>query len=129
MECLMKPISEQINEVLHEMEYKSDILESYVIRKDGLIMTSSNPHVKNHIIAAMAASLINIGDKTLDDIGDDHLERLLITGEKLQIVIMGSSLVALVCAVESDANLGMVFLKMKRAVEKIFHIIQEAYLD
>lgn len=125
----MKPISEQINEVLYELEYKSDILESYVIRKDGLIMTSSNPHVKNHMIAAMAASLINIGDKTLNDIGDDHMERLLITGEKLQIVIMGSPVVALVCAVESTANLGMVFLKMKRAVKKIFRVIRDAYLD
>jgi len=125
----MKPISEQINEVLYELEYKSDILESYVIRKDGLIMTSSNPHVKNHMIAAMAASLINIGDKTLNDIGDDHMERLLITGEKLQIVIMGSPVVALVCAVESTANLGMVFLKMKIVVKKIFRVIQDAYLD
>jgi predicted regulator of Ras-like GTPase activity (Roadblock/LC7/MglB family) len=125
----MKPISEQINEVLQQMEYKSDILESYVIRKDGLIMTSSNPHVKNHMIAAMAASLINIGEKTLNDIGKDNLEKVLIKGEKLQIVIMGSSTVALVCAVESAANLGMVFLKMKRAVEKIFQIIQDAYID
>jgi uncharacterized protein len=125
----MIPISEQINEVLQNMEYKSDILESYVIRKDGLIMTSSNPHVKNHMIAAMAASLINIGEKTLNDIGQDCLERVLIKGEKLQIVIMGSSTVALVCAVESTANLGMVFLKMKRAVEKIFEIIQVAYVD
>ena len=125
----MKPISEQINEVLQQMEYKSDILESYVIRKDGLIMTSSNPHVKNHMIAAMAASLINIGEKTLNDIGKDNLEKVLIKGEKLQIVIMGSSTVALVCAVESTANLGMVFLKMKRAVEKIFQIIQDAYTD
>lgn len=125
----MIPISDQINEVLQEMEYKSDILESYVIRKDGLIMTSSNPHVKNHMIAAMAASLINIGEKTLNDIGKDNLEKVLIKGEKLQIVIMGSSAVALVCAVESTANLGMVFLKMKRAVEKIFQIIQEAYVD
>lgn len=125
----MEPISEQINEVLQQMEYKSDILESYVIRKDGLIMTSSNPHVKNHMIAAMAASLINIGEKTLNDIGKDNLEKVLIKGEKLQIVIMGSSTVALVCAVESTANLGMVFLKMKRAVEKIFQIIQDAYID
>lgn len=125
----MKPISNQIEKVLHDMQYKSDIMESYVIRKDGLIMTSSNPHVKNHMIAAMSASLINIGEKTLNDIGDDKLQRVLITGEELQIIIMGSSTVALVCAVEANANLGMVFLKMKRAVEKIFLIIKDAYHD
>ncbi|PKL73720.1 MAG: hypothetical protein CVV29_02000 [Methanobacteriales archaeon HGW-Methanobacteriales-2] len=125
----MKPISDQINAVLDELQYKSDIMESYVIRKDGLIMTSSNPHVKNHMIAAMSASLINIGEKTLNDIGDDKLKRLLITGEDLQIIIMGFSSVALVCAVEGNANLGMVFLKMKRAVEKIYYIMQEAYAN
>ena len=125
----MKPISDQIKVVLDELQYKSDILESYVIRKDGLIMTSSNPHVKNHMIAAMSASLMNIGEKTLNDIGGDKLKRLLITGENLQIIIMGFSTVALVCAVESTANIGMVFLKMKRAVEKIYFIMQEAYAN
>jgi hypothetical protein len=125
----MKPISEQIKEVLDELQYKSDITESYVIRKDGLIMTASNPHVKNHMIAAMSASLINIGEKTLNDIGDENLQRVLITGKELQIVIMGSSMVALVCAVEATANLGMVFLKMNRAVDKIFMIIKDAYQD
>nr|WP_054858830.1 hypothetical protein [Methanobacterium formicicum] len=49
--------------------------------------------------------------KTLNDIGKDNLEKVLIKGEKLQIVIMGSSTVALVCAVESTANLGMVFFE------------------
>jgi len=125
----MKPISDQIKTVLDEMLYKSDIVEAYVIRKDGLIMTSSNPHVKNHRIAAMAASLINIGEKTLNDLGDKRLKRLLITGDNLQIIIMGSFNVALVCAVESTANIGMVFLKMKRAIKKIFLIINDAYGD
>ncbi|MCK9151678.1 roadblock/LC7 domain-containing protein [Methanobacterium alcaliphilum] len=123
----MLPISEQIQRVLEALQHKSEIKESYVIRKDGLIMTSSNPHVKNHRIAAMAASLMTLGEKTLSDVGEDKLKRLLITGEELQIIIMGSSTVALVCVVGSDANIGMVFLKMKRAVEKIFWIINNAY--
>ncbi|MDP3622667.1 MAG: roadblock/LC7 domain-containing protein [Methanobacteriaceae archaeon] len=123
----MLPISEQIKRVLDDLQHKSDIKESYVIRKDGLIMTSSNPHEKNQRIAAMAASLMNLGEKTLSDVGEDKLKRLLITGENLQIIIMGSSDVALVGVVGSDANLGMVFLKMKRSVVKIFEIINKAY--
>jgi predicted regulator of Ras-like GTPase activity (Roadblock/LC7/MglB family) len=123
----MLPISEQIKRVLDDLQHKSDIKESYVIRKDGLIMTSSNPHEKNQRIAAMAASLMNLGEKTLSDVGEDKLKRLLITGETLQIIIMGSSDVALVCVVGSDANIGMVFLKMKRSVVKIFDIINKAY--
>jgi len=125
----MIPISDQIKVVLDEMLHKSDIIEAYVIRRDGLIMTSSNPHVKNHRIAAMSASLINLSEKTLSDVGDSKLKRLLITGDDLQIIIMGSSSVALVCAVDTAANIGMVFLKMKRAVEKIFLIIKDAYDD
>ena len=59
----MRPISEQIYEVLKDMQERADIKESYVIRKDGLIFTSSNPHVKNQRIAAMSASLLEIGKK------------------------------------------------------------------
>lgn len=124
----MKPISEQIREVLEDMHEHTDIMESYVIRKDGLILTSSNPGIKNHRIAAMSASLLEIGKKTLEDIGSDDLKRLLITGDKIQIIIMGLSSVALVCSMDSNANIGMGFLRMKKAVEKIYIIMQEAYI-
>jgi predicted regulator of Ras-like GTPase activity (Roadblock/LC7/MglB family) len=123
----MRPISEQIHEVLEDMQARADIKESYVIRKDGLIFTSSNPHVKNQRIAAMSASLLEIGKKTLEDVGNDDLKRLLITGDKIQIIIMGFSSVALVCSMNSNANIGMVFLRMKKAVEEIYNIMQEAY--
>jgi len=123
----MRPISEQIYEVLEDMHERTDIKESYVIRKDGLIFTSSNPHVKNQRIAAMSASLLEIGKKTLEDVGNDELKRLLITGEKIQIIIMGFSSVALVCSMNSNANTGMAFLRMKKAVEEIYNIMQEAY--
>lgn len=123
----MRPISEQIHEVLEDMQERADIKESYVIRKDGLIFTSSNPHVKNQRIAAMSASLLEIGKKTLEDVGNDELKRLLITGDKIQIIIMGFSSVALVCSMDSNANIGMVFLRMKKAVKKICDIMHEAY--
>lgn len=123
----MRPISEQICEVLEDMQERADIKESYVIRKDGLIFTSSNPHVKNQRIAAMSASLLEIGKKTLEDVGNDDLKRLLITGDKIQIIIMGFSSVALVCSMNSNVNTGMVFLRMKKAVEEIYDIMREAY--
>jgi len=123
----MRPISEQICEVLEDMQERTDIKESYVIRKDGLIFTSSNPHVKNQRIAAMSASLLEIGKKTLEDVGNDDLKRLLITGDKIQIIIMGFSSVALVCSMNSNTNTGMVFLRMKKAVEEIYDIMRAAY--
>lgn len=125
----MKPISEQIKEVLEDMHQNTDILESYVTRKDGLILTSSNQSVKNHKIAAMSASLLEIGRKTLEDIGNDDLKRLLITGDQIQIIIMGLSNVALVCSLNSVANIGMAFLRMKKAINGIYYIMQEAYAD
>ena len=65
--------------------------------------------------------------KTLEDVGNDDLKRLLITGDKIQIIIMGFSSVALVCSMNSNTNTGMVFLRMKKAVEEIYDIMQEAY--
>lgn len=125
----MKPISEQIGEVLEDMHRNTDILESYVIRKDGLILTSSNQSIKNHKIAAMSASLLEIGRRTLDDIGNDELKRLLLTGDQIQIIIMGLSDVALVSSLNSNANIGMAFLRMKKAINGIYDIMQKAYAD
>lgn len=123
----MEPISKQINRVLDEMHSKVNIMESYVIRKDGLIICSHLPSSSSQRISAMSATLMELGKRTLRDIGNDDLKLIMVSGNNLNIVISGSNDIALVCAVGSEVNIGMIFLLIKKAVPKIQSILKENY--
>ena len=123
----MIPISEQINQLLDEMHNKVNIIESYVIRRDGLIISSNTSGSNGQKISALSASIMEIGKRTLSEIGNDDLKLILVNGNKINIIIAGSNEIALVCAVKSDVNIGMVFLRMKRAAEQVQSILEAAY--
>ena len=123
----MEPISKQIKDVLDEMHNKARIMESYVIRKDGLIICSYIPGSNSQRISAMSAALMELGKRTLNDIGNDDLKLIMVSGNKMNIVISGSNSIALVCAVGSEVNIGMIFLLIKKAVPKIQLILEESY--
>ncbi len=123
----MEPISLQIKEVLDEMHSKANIMESYVIRKDGLIICSHVPGSNSQRISAMSAALMELGKRTLNDIGNDNLKLIMVSGNDMDIVISGSDNIALVCAVGSEVNIGMVFLLIKKAVPQIHSILEKSY--
>ena len=123
----MEPISKQISRVLDEMHSKVNIMESYVIRKDGLIICSHVPSSNSQRISAMSATLMELGKRTLKDIGNDDLKLIMVSGNKLNIVISGSNDIALVCAIGSEVNIGLIFLLIKQAVPKIQSILKEGF--
>ncbi len=123
----MEAISNRIKRVLDEMHGKSDIRESYVIRKDGLIICSHVPSPASQKISAMSASLLELGKRTLKEVSDDNLKLIMVRGEKINIIISGSANIALICAIGADENIGMIFLRIKLAIKKIQKILDEAY--
>ena len=123
----MEPISKQIKDVLDEMHCKANIMESYVIRKDGLIICSYVPGSNSQRISAMSAALMELGKRTLKDIGNDTLKLIMVSGNGMNIIISGSDNIAVVCAVGAEVNIGMVFLLIKKAVPQIQLILEESY--
>ena len=97
---------------------KPRIMESYVIRKDGLIICSYIPGSNSQRISAMSAALMELGKRTLKNIGNDDMKLIMVSGNKMNIVISGSNSIALVCAVGSEVNIGMIFLLIKKSSAK-----------
>ncbi len=123
----MEAISNRIKRVLDEMHGKSDIRESYVIRKDGLIICSHVPSTSSHRISAMSASLLELGKRTLKEVAGDDLKLIMVNGNDINIIISGSGDIALVCAIGADENVGMIFIRIKMAIKKVQAILDEAY--
>ncbi len=109
--------------VLKDLERRaSDVVGSAVVTSEGMLMASDLPSdvADPRLVAAMAVAALGIGKRTVAELDQGMLQRVLITGSEGQTVVMsiGDAHLLTVLA-RSDANLGLVFWEMSKAVEEI----------
>jgi len=100
----------------------SDVLGSAVVTNEGMLMASDLPSdvADPRLVAAMAVAALGIGKRTVAELDQGVLQRVLITGNEGQTVVMSiGDAHLLTVLVRSDANLGLVFWEMSKAVEEI----------
>ncbi|MDY6994851.1 MAG: roadblock/LC7 domain-containing protein [Pseudomonadota bacterium] len=117
---------EMLKSILSELNGTSaDIQASAAISTDGLVMASLLPSdMDEDRVGAMAAAMLSLGERTSHELGRGDLEQVLIKGN-LGYVMMthaGPDTVVSVIA-KPTAKLGLIFLDIKRAAEKISKII------
>ncbi len=85
--------------------------------EDGI---ASSPQV-----AAMAATLIALGERTLARLGQGELSRLLIEGSSgAMLVVPGSKRAAVALMVQNDAKIGLSLYALKQSAGKISAILE-----
>ena len=128
-------------------EYRSEILErtlrtlhtavpgiiaSVIVNIDGLLVSayppgndedfSENP-TSSPQVAAMAATLIGLAERTLGRLAQGELERLLMEGEEGVMVVYPAGRAALAVLVEKDIKMGMVLYAASRARNDVIKIL------
>ena len=76
------------------------------------------------LVAAMTAAVLNIGSRALEELKRGNLRELLVRGEDGLICLMratGDSVLSTI--VRSEANIGLVLVEMRKAVQKISQIL------
>jgi hypothetical protein len=117
---------EMIKSTLDELKGTSaDIEASAVISTDGLVMASSLPaDMDEDRVGAMAAAMLSLGDRTSHELGRGELEQVLVKGERGYVLMTHAGPDTVVTVItKSNAKLGLIFLDVKRAAEKIKSII------
>jgi len=118
----------ELESTLREMSRADpQIIASAIVRNDGLVLASSLPKDSDEgIIGAMGAAVLNIGNRTVNELKRGELSKVIISGSKGDVVICGVGDSALLSAItNSDSNLGLVLLEMRRASEKIQEILAQ----
>jgi len=115
-----------LEEILLELEKSDpDIEASALVRRDGLIMAAALPEgIDKTLVAAMTAAVLNIGSRALEELKRGNLRELLVRGEDGLICLMratGDSVLSTI--VRSEANIGLVLVEMRKAVQKISQIL------
>lgn len=118
--------AEALKSILKDLEAATpDVEGSVVVSADGLVMASAMPSdVDEDRVAAMAAALLALGERSAGELGRGSLEQVFVKGEKGYIILMNAGRDAVLGGLcRQDAKLGMIFLDMKRAAQEIEKVI------
>ena len=128
-------------------EYRSEILErtlrtlhtavpgiiaSVIVNIDGLLVSAYPPgndddYTENPTsspqVAAMAATLMGLAERTSGRLAQGELERLLMEGEEGVMIVYPAGRATLAVLVEKDVKMGMVLYATSRARNDVMKIL------
>ena len=124
-----KSYKEEIEELLQALvENDPDILGCLLVRQDGLPLGSYlSETVDKRIFSAMAAAILNISLRSINELGGGDLQYITVVGTKGNLILMGTgeeSNAVLVSLVKPKANIGLVLVEMERAAKRVGEILK-----
>jgi predicted regulator of Ras-like GTPase activity (Roadblock/LC7/MglB family) len=96
-----------------------------IVSVEGLPIVSALPtDVDEAKVAAMTAAMLTLGEKAAMELGKGELEQVNIKGVNGWLLVVQAGMNAcLTVSTTANAKLGLIFLDMKRAAEKVAQMI------
>lgn len=120
---MVKKTSEILSEQLASLLASStDIIGAAVVGVDGLVYASDLPkaHMNEDITGAVSAAIVALGIRTVTQLDQGKLTRVLIQGDKGNIIVtMINKQVVFVGLMPDDAKLGMAFAEARSISAKL----------
>ena len=121
---MMVEIESQLNSILAELKESGDVENSFIIRRDGLIIASDLQEKEYKNISSLISALLSTSDSTSMELKRGVMQELVVESEKGKIVLVSAGkLAVLVSLVKKEGNLGFVLVSMERAAKKIESLI------
>ena len=108
--------------VLNELQGSIPEIEACaIVSVEGLPIVSALPtDVDEAKVAAMTAAMLTLGEKAAMELGKGELEQVNIKGVNGWLLVVQAGMNAcLTVSTTANAKLGLIFLDMKRAAEKV----------
>ena len=112
--------------VLNELQGSIPEIEACaIVSVEGLPIVSALPtDVDEAKVAAMTAAMLTLGEKAAIELGKGTLEQVNVKGIDGWLLVVAAGLNAcLTVSTTANAKLGLIFLDMKRAADKIAAMI------
>lgn len=117
---------DELNRILRHLQSGTpDIEGSALISEDGLVIASALPqHVEEVRVAGMSSTLLSLGLRAATELERGDVEQVLIRGANGYVVLAKAAAgTALMVLTTREAKLGLVFLDLGRAAEKVKTIL------
>lgn len=112
--------------VLNELQGSIPEIEACaIVSVEGLPIVSALPtDVDEAKVAAMTAAMLTLGEKAAIELGKGTLEQVNVKGEDGWLLVVQAGMNACITvSTTANAKLGLIFLDMKRAADKIAKLI------
>jgi predicted regulator of Ras-like GTPase activity (Roadblock/LC7/MglB family) len=126
---MSKNMRKELEAVLKDLEAEAgDIEGSAVVRTDGLIVAFAMPRSTDEtLVAAMSAALLNIGTRTAKELARGDLEKVIVSGNKGDVVLMGAGRDSILSSTtKTGANLGLVLVEMRKTGSRLSSLMSGA---
>ncbi|TFF91487.1 hypothetical protein EU545_03935 [Candidatus Thorarchaeota archaeon] len=117
---------ETLEGVLNELQGSIPEIEACaIVSVEGLPIVSALPaDVDEAKLAAITAAMLTLGEKAAVELGKGELEQVNVKGKEGWVLVVQAGMNAcLTVSTTGTAKLGLVFLDMKRAAEKVATMI------
>ncbi|NWF95350.1 MAG: roadblock/LC7 domain-containing protein [Candidatus Thorarchaeota archaeon] len=117
---------ETLEGVLNELQGSIPEIEACaIVSVEGLPIVSALPaDVDEAKLAAITAAMLTLGEKAAVELGKGNLEQVNVKGQDGWVLVVQAGMNAcLTVSTSSNAKLGLVFLDMKRAADKVAKMI------
>ena len=91
---------------------------------DGLMIASALPESEQERVAAISAAMLSLGEKATSELDRGALQEIYVKGDRGYTLMtsVGDTALLLVLA-KADAQLGLIFVDMKRMAESLVEIL------
>jgi len=116
---------EQLEEILNELKNTGGIIGSAVVSVDGLVIASDLKEKDVETFAAMSAAMQGAAETAVGELGQGNLNQIVAEAEKGKLIAISSGEKAiLVVMTNSDINLGLILLEMRKASGMITDVLK-----
>ncbi|MHA1882850.1 MAG: roadblock/LC7 domain-containing protein [Candidatus Thorarchaeota archaeon] len=121
---IMSSRVDRINSSIRDFETVPGVEGAALVSLDGLMISSALPESEQERVAAISAAMLSLGEKATTELDRGDLLELYVKGDKGYTLLtsVGDSALLLVLA-KVDAQLGLIFVDMKRMSEKLEEIL------
>jgi predicted regulator of Ras-like GTPase activity (Roadblock/LC7/MglB family) len=118
--------TEKLVTILKDLQGSTpDIEASALVSVDGLMIASALPQdVEEDRVAAMAAAMLSLGERSAAELARGNLEQVYVKGKDGYVLLIAVGEEAVLTGLaRKNAKLGLVFLDMNRTAEKLAKIV------
>ncbi|OYT26923.1 MAG: hypothetical protein B6U95_06875 [Thermofilum sp. ex4484_82] len=110
----------KLEELLEDLEKRSDITASALVTRDGLVMASALPKdVDEDAISAMAGMMLGLGNRVGTVLKRGSVEQVIINGRDGFAILTDCGQAVLIALAPSEAKLGILLYEMKETANMV----------
>ena len=115
---------DKINDAIRDFETVPGVEGAALVSSDGLMISSALPESEQERVAAISAAIHSLGDKATNELDRGKLKEIYVKGDKgfTLMTSVGHEALLLVLA-KVDAQLGLIFVDMKRLADSLLEIL------